>query len=174
MGSLLNRFIKIYLSIVELLKFVLLDYALNILCEITLFSIDERILSTAFILGDWPLSRVFLKNESQFPWLILVPRVENTQEIYQLTKEHQQILMTEINQLSLLVNNYFNPDKLNIGSLGNVVPQLHVHVVARNKQDVLWPQGIWQAALDTKSYDSSVLNPLLSDLREQICNSGLS
>ncbi|WP_298626011.1 HIT domain-containing protein [uncultured Legionella sp.] len=133
-----------------------------------MFCIDERILSTSFILGDWPLSRVLLKNEAHFPWFILVPRVENIQEIYQLTKENQHLLMEEINQLSLVVHHYFNPDKLNIGALGNVVSQLHVHVIARNKHDVLWPQGIWQAALDSKDYESYELNPLLSDLKHVI------
>lgn len=138
------------------------------MCEVALFCIDERILSTSFILGDWPLSRVLLKNESQFPWFILVPRVENTQEIYQLTKENQQVLMEEINQLSLLVNHYFNPDKLNIGALGNVVPQLHVHLIARNKYDALWPQGIWQSALDSRAYEPGELNLLLADLKDLI------
>lgn len=138
------------------------------MCEIALFCIDERILSTSFILGDWPLSRVLLKNESQFPWFVLVPRVENTQEIYQLTKENQQVLMEEINQLSLLVNRYFNPDKLNIGALGNVVSQLHVHLIARNKHDALWPQGIWQSALDSRAYEHRELNLLLADLTDLI------
>jgi diadenosine tetraphosphate (Ap4A) HIT family hydrolase len=138
------------------------------MCEIALFCIDERIISTSFILGDWPLSRVLLKNESQFPWFILVPRVENIQEIYQLAKENQQVLMEEINQLSLLVNHYFNPDKLNIGALGNVVPQLHVHLIARNKHDAMWPQGIWQSALNSRAYERSELNPLLADLKDLI------
>ncbi len=138
-----------------------------------MFCVDERIVSTCFFLGDWPLSRVFLKNESQFPWFILVPRVENVQELFQLTREQQQMLMEEMNQLSLLVYNYFNPDKLNVGALGNVVSQLHVHVIARRDNDALWPQGIWQTALTAKNYESKDLNPLLVQLRELVGNNSL-
>lgn len=133
-----------------------------------MFCIDERIQSTGFFLGDWPLSRVFLKNEECYPWFILVPRKENIQEIYQLVKEEREVLIEEINQLSLLVNGYFKPDKLNIGALGNVVPQLHVHIVARTKNDVLWPQGIWQSSMLATPYDEEKLKTLLPILRNLI------
>lgn len=133
-----------------------------------MFCIDERILSSSFILADWPLSRVFLKNEAQFPWFILVPRIENIQEIYQLNKDHRQLLMEEINQLSLIAHDYFNPDKLNIGALGNVVSQLHVHVVVRTETDNLWPQGIWQASFSSTPYERSKLDILLPDLHKLI------
>ncbi|BCA94114.1 hypothetical protein TUM19329_04750 [Legionella antarctica] len=131
-----------------------------------MFCIDERIQSTCFSLGDWPLSRVLLKNEGCYPWFILVPRKENIQELYQLDKPDRHRLIEEISHLSLLVNTYFKPDKLNIGALGNVVPQLHVHVVARFKHDDLWPQGLWQKSLQTTPYDKKIddLLPILRDL----------
>lgn len=133
-----------------------------------MFSIDERILSTSFHIGDWPLSRIFLKNEECYPWFILVPRKDNIQEIYQLLKEERQILIEEINQLSQVVNKYFIPDKLNIGALGNVVSQLHIHVVARTKNDALWPQGLWQSSLNTTHYKEERLNILLPIIRDLI------
>ncbi|CEG58052.1 HIT domain-containing protein [Legionella fallonii] len=133
-----------------------------------MFFIDERIQSTCFILGDWPLSRVLLKNEQNYPWFILVPRKDNLQEIYQLEKEERQILMEEINQLSLLINEYFKPDKLNIGALGNVVPQLHLHIIARCKKDDLWPQGIWQSSMQATLYEEKQLNALLPSLKDLI------
>ena len=133
-----------------------------------MFSIDERIQSTGFFLGDWPLSRVFLKNEECYPWFILVPRKDNIQELYQLEKEERQILIEEINHLSLLVNGYFKPDKLNVGALGNVVSQLHVHVVARSKNDDLWPQGLWQSSMHATSYDETKLKGLLPLLRDLV------
>ena len=133
-----------------------------------MFCIDERIQSTSFLLGDWPLSRVFLKNEDSYPWFILVPRRENIQEIHQLVKEERQILMEEINQLSLIVKDNFKTDKLNIGALGNVVSQLHIHVIARNKKDTLWPQGLWQSSMNSTPYEEQRLNKLLPDLQELI------
>lgn len=133
-----------------------------------MFSIDERIQSTCFTLDDWPLSRVLLKNEQHYPWLILVPRKNNVHELYQLEKEARQILMEEITQLSLLVNEYFKPEKLNIGALGNVVPQLHIHIVARSQSDDLWPQGIWQSAMHATPYEEKRLNTLLPDLKRVV------
>lgn len=137
-----------------------------------MFLIDERIQSTGFVLGDWPLSRVFLKNEAQFPWFILVPRVENIQEMYQLNKQERLILMEEINQLSVLVVDYFKPDKLNIGALGNVVSQLHVHVVARNEHDSLWPQGIWQSSNSPVPYDNETADALVLVFQDLILEAG--
>jgi len=122
--------------------------------------IDERIESSCVVLGDWPLSRVYLKNESSYPWFILVPRKDNIHEIYQLTKEERIVLIEEVNLLSVLVKNYFMPDKLNIGALGNVVPQLHVHIIGRTKTDSLWPQGIWQSSMRENPYKSNELETL--------------
>lgn len=133
-----------------------------------MFRIDDRLQSSCFILGEWPLSTVLLKNEACYPWFILVPRRVNIHEIYQLEKEDQLLLMEEINQLSLMVNDYFNPDKLNIGALGNVVPQLHIHVVIRRKKDPLWPQGIWQSSMSPTPYPESKLNDILSSLSDLI------
>lgn len=130
--------------------------------------IDTRILSTSFALGDWPLSRVFLKNEQAYPWFILVPRTPSIQEIYQLNKNERMLLMEEINQLSLFINEHFHPYKLNIGALGNIVSQLHIHVVGRKQDDPLWPQGIWQSAMQTTPYTEDQLNQQLPSLREKI------
>lgn len=128
----------------------------------------NSISSTCFELGNWPLSQVLLKNNANYPWIILIPRLENIQEIDQLSQEQGIILMDEISRLSSIMRAYFQPDKLNVGSLGNIVPQLHVHVVARFKQDQLWPHGIWQEAQETKLYKESELTPLLNDLRREI------
>jgi len=130
------------------------------------FLIDHRIASTCFELGDWPLSRVFLKNDANYPWLILVPRQENTQEIHQLSPSFGHLLMDEIQALSSIVNLYFKPDKLNVGALGNIVPQLHVHVIARFQSDPMWPHGVWQVNdLPVLAYEKNSLATLLSDLQ---------
>ena len=133
-----------------------------------MFFIDERLLSGSFFLKDWPLSSIFLKNEQAYPWLMLVPRKENIQEFYQLENEERNILTEEIHQLSLIIKDYFKPDKLNVGALGNVVSQLHVHVVGRYKNDPLWPQGIWQNAMLHTPYEDEQLKELLPTLKDQI------
>ena len=132
------------------------------------FKIDSRILSTCFEVGDWPLSRVFLKNTINYPWLILVPRQKNIQDIDQLAPRLQHLFMDEITRLSSIVKQHFMPDKLNIGALGNIVSQLHMHVIARYKHDALWPDGIWQSTQITTPYPQAILDPLLKELRHRV------
>ncbi|KTC84827.1 HIT domain-containing protein [Legionella brunensis] len=128
------------------------------------FEVDSRIQTSSFWLADWPLSSVYLKNEAHFPWAILVPRIENVQEVYQLTKVNRGELMNEISRLSEIMDDFFQPDKLNIGALGNIVPQLHIHVVARFKHDTLWPHSIWQPDLMTKAYNAEFAAELVQTL----------
>ena len=131
------------------------------------FIVDSRITASGFEIIDWPLSRVFLKDNANYPWLILVPRVEEIQEIDQLSTENQQLLMQEISALSILTKDYFKPDKLNVATLGNIVSQLHIHVVARFKQDTFWPHSIWQAAQTSEPYERSTLKKIRADLQKQ-------
>lgn len=132
------------------------------------FSIDKRITSTCFELADWSLSRVFLKNNANYPWFILVPRQDRIQEIDQLSTEQQHVLIDEISTLSQLIKQQFKPDKLNVGTLGNMVPQLHIHVIARFKHDKLWPAGVWQDNQETKLYTENEAKRLLITMRELI------
>ena len=132
------------------------------------FFIDERITSTCFDIADWPLSRILLKNNADYPWLILVPRVDNIQEIDQLPEESRHELINEISALSTITRHYFKPNKLNVATLGNIVPQLHIHVVARYSHDPLWPHSIWQEAQTTTHYSEAKIAQLLTDLRQLI------
>lgn len=118
------------------------------------FCLDSRLRDSCFLLTDWPLSQVLLKNNAEYPWLILVPRRLNISELPQLTPADQWQLMIEINHLCEVVQNVFNPDKINMGALGNIVPQFHYHVVARFQQDALWPQGVWQQGLIDTPYSN--------------------
>mgnify|MGYP003407416507 FL=1 len=128
------------------------------------FIIDERITSSCFKIADWSLSTVFLKNNANYPWFILVPRYDNLQEIDQLPIALQHTLIEEISALSRLVKNEFKPDKINMGTLGNIVPQLHIHVVGRFKNDALWPHSVWQDAQETRVYEKEALDHLLNKL----------
>lgn len=94
-------------------------------------------------LADWPLCKVLLMNDSQYPWLILVPRIDNVKEIIDLSESQQQLFWSESAKLSRVLNDVFRPDKLNVAALGNMVPQLHIHHIARFKNDVAWPKPVW-------------------------------
>jgi diadenosine tetraphosphate (Ap4A) HIT family hydrolase len=137
------------------------------------FKIDERLSETSIYLVDWPLSRVLLKNESQVPWFVLVPRRTGIEEIYQLLPADRQMLMEEINQLSLVIKEFFKPKKLNIGALGNIVGQLHGHVVGREVNDPWWPQGIWQSSLPGQVYLPDELADFLPELKQLMNNKNI-
>jgi len=130
------------------------------------FQLDERLHVSTFNLVDWPLSRVLLKNNADYPWCILVPRQPGSIEITELSQSDRYQLMDEIHQLSRIMQHMFMPDKLNIGSLGNMVTQMHIHVVARFKHDPLWPHGVWQSAAQEKSYVAA--DRLIAALVEQL------
>jgi diadenosine tetraphosphate (Ap4A) HIT family hydrolase len=89
------------------------------------------------------LCRVLLMQDRRFPWLILVPEREDVREIYELPPADRAALIEEIAQASEALTRLFQPDKLNVGALGNVVPQLHVHVIARFAGDPAWPGPVW-------------------------------
>ena len=82
-------------------------------------------------------------NDSRYPWLILVPRRTAISEIHHLPVEDQKYLYSEIKQISEFLEEEFQPSKLNIGALGNIVTQLHVHIVARKFSDPAWPNPVW-------------------------------
>ena len=90
-----------------------------------------------------PLCRVLLMKDRRFPWLILVPERETVREIYELAPEDRRQLIEEIAVVSETLERIFRPAKLNVGALGNIVPQLHIHVVARFETDPAWPGPVW-------------------------------
>lgn len=108
-----------------------------------MFKLDERLEQDTISLGSLDLCQVLLMNDQQYPWIILVPKVDSISEIYQLNVEQQLTLMHESNQVLELMMQEFNADKMNIAALGNVVSQLHVHHIARYKTDKAWPAPVW-------------------------------
>ena len=107
------------------------------------FSLHPTLKKDCIKLIDFKLCHVLLMNDSQFPWIILVPKRKNITEIYQLSKEDQQQLMYESNHITQKMSLLFNADKMNTAAIGNVVSQLHIHHVARYKTDKAWPAPIW-------------------------------
>ncbi|MDY0874067.1 HIT family protein [Dongia rigui] len=107
------------------------------------FALHAQLSADTFTLGDWPLCRVLRMNDRAYPWLILVPCVPDVREIIDLAEAQQQQLMGEISRASRALKALLSPDKLNVAALGNAVPQLHVHIIARYKTDAAWPRPIW-------------------------------
>ncbi len=107
------------------------------------FVLDSRLAADTVHVGDLPLSSVLLMNDARFPWLILVPRREGASEITDLGPEDAAALMEEIRLATRVMLELSKPDKVNVGALGNVVAQLHVHVVGRFRSDPAWPGPVW-------------------------------
>ena len=107
------------------------------------FALDPRLGVDSHALAEGPLSQLRLIDDLRFPWLVLVPRVAGASELMDLDADDQQSLLAEINQASRLLRAWAPCDKLNIGALGNVVRQLHVHVLARREGDAAWPGPAW-------------------------------
>jgi len=107
------------------------------------FTVDPVIQKLTYQLADWPLSRVFLYNDSRYQWGLLVPRRDGAVEMCNLIPEDQAKLMAEIVKLSGLIRGLPGVEKLNVGNLGNMVLQLHVHVIGRRKGDPAWPGPVW-------------------------------
>ena len=107
------------------------------------FAVDPVIQSLTHRLADWPLASVFLYNDSRYQWGLLVPRREGVIEMCDLSAQDQAQLMAEIVKLSNLIRALPGVEKLNVGNLGNMVPQLHVHVIGRRKGDPAWPGPVW-------------------------------
>jgi diadenosine tetraphosphate (Ap4A) HIT family hydrolase len=107
------------------------------------FALDVRLERDSVFVADGPLSQLRLMDDARFPWLVLVPRVADAVEIIDLDGGQQRLLLAEINLASQLLRKSARCDKLNIGALGNIVRQLHVHVLARVEGDVAWPGPAW-------------------------------
>lgn len=132
-----------------------------------MFELDSRLHNDTFFVCDLTLCRVLLMNDKQFPWLILVPMRNNIAEIIDLPEQEQQTLLAESAKVSKVLQQVFSPYKLNIGALGNVVRQLHVHHVARFENDVAWPKPVWgnQAPV---AYDNAEASAILSTLKQAL------
>lgn len=108
-----------------------------------MFEMDKRLVQDTVVLGDFALSRVLLMNDSRYPWLILVPRIADASEVFELTAAQQQQLWQETSRVGQVLKTLFQADKINIATLGNVVQQLHMHIVVRMQDDAAWPAPVW-------------------------------
>lgn len=107
------------------------------------FTLDATLAGDTLAFGSLSLCQLLLMKHADFPWIILVPRVDGAREIVDLTLPQRHALMDDITAASHLMQRVFTPDKLNVAALGNVVPQLHVHLIARFANDPAWPAPVW-------------------------------
>lgn len=107
------------------------------------FELHSQLARDSIHLADWPLSQVRVLNDANFPWFILVPRVAQVNEIIDLSEPDQQQLWQESGFLSHWLKAEYRPDKLNVAAIGNKVPQLHLHHIARFSHDPVWPDPVW-------------------------------
>lgn len=118
-------------------------------------------------IGDLPLSRVLVIKDANYPWLLLVPRRPNAVEILDLDDVEQAQLTTEIARVGRALRTVTKPDKLNIAALGNVVPQLHVHIIARRATDIAWPRPVW-GVVPPLAHDPAELDAFIAALSRKI------
>lgn len=128
------------------------------------FELHARLAADTLLIRDLPLSRLLLMNDARFPWCILVPARDGLRELYELTPADAALLHEEIRRVSLALAACGHVDKLNVAALGNQVPQLHIHVIARRYDDAAWPQPVWGSG-PAQPYDEAAAHRLLTALR---------
>ena len=136
------------------------------------WSLHPQLVQDTVPVGDLPLACVLLMNDANYPWLILVPRLPGLVELVDLEKNAQVQLIGEIAAASRALRTLTGCDKLNIAALGNQVPQLHVHVIARRHTDAAWPKPVWSVK-PPLAYAEGQRTALLESLRQQLKSSGL-
>lgn len=130
------------------------------------FTLDPTLESDTITLGEFDLSQLLLMNNSLVPWFILVPKLD-ARELYELDADQQLMLWTEINTISEFLKEELQVDKINVAAIGNIVPQLHVHVVGRNKDDFAWPAPVWGKD-EREEYESDKLEDLYKILQKYL------
>lgn len=134
-----------------------------------MFVLDSRLADDSLVIGDFPLSRLLLCNDSNFPWFILVPRRAEISELFQLEAPDLAMLWKESTLLAEILKDTFAADKMNVATLGNVVSQLHMHVIVRRRNDPAWPAPVW-GKVAAKPYDAEQVAAINAKLKSVLPN----
>ena len=126
--------------------------------------INKNFLKSSYYISDLKLCNIRLIDNSKFPWIILIPKKKNITDITELNQKDQILLMKEIVFCSKLMKKIFKTKKLNVEKIGNIVPQLHIHIIARYKKDSTWPLSVW--VIKGKSYSKDTLKKVLRQLKD--------
>jgi len=133
------------------------------------WSLHPQLAADTMPVCDLALSRLLVMNDANFPWLILVPRRAGVSEIIDLGAE-QALLMDELALVSRALKEETRCDKLNVAAIGNMVPQLHVHIVARRRDDPAWPKPVW-GALPRHDYEADAMECFIAAIRDRVASS---
>ncbi len=136
-----------------------------------MFELDSRLQQDTVVVGRFDLSLVLLHKDANYPWCILVPQREDMREIHHLDVEDQVQLVHESSHLAEVMTDLFRPTKMNVAALGNVVPQLHVHHIARFADDPAWPAPVW-GRVEAKTYEEDELTRRVRRLRSALEGEG--
>jgi diadenosine tetraphosphate (Ap4A) HIT family hydrolase len=128
------------------------------------FLLHPRLEADAVFVADWALSRVLVMNDARYPWVILVPRKFDLSEVHDLGAADRAVFIEEIARASAALKTFSGAAKINVGALGNLVLQLHTHVVARRPGDAAWPGPVWGHG-KAESYAPAIMSDLVSRLR---------
>lgn len=139
-----------------------------ILNETKDFILHPQLSADTIPLGNLPLCRVLLMNNAQFPWLILVPRREGLRELFELTLKDYNTAMEEVRKTAQTFSQLMLADKMNIAALGNIVPQLHIHIIARFKTDAAWPHPVWNSSIKPEPYASTAHTEFCAKIRQKL------
>jgi diadenosine tetraphosphate (Ap4A) HIT family hydrolase len=135
------------------------------------FVLHPRLMADTAVIVDWSLSRVLLMNDKRFPWIVLVPRRPNLTELFDLDQTSRTVLTNEIARAAERLKSWASlrggTDKINVGIIGNLVPQLHVHVVSRRKGDAVWPSTVWGAG-QPEHYGAAELMRVVGEIRDAL------
>ena len=132
-----------------------------------MFTLHPRLAADTVPVTEWSLCRVLLMNDANFPWLILVPEAPDAVDLHDLNPRQGAQLMREIQRAAGVLREHVGADKMNIAALGNVVPQLHVHVIARFHTDPAWPRPVW-GVVPARPYSEEELAVKVAALREAL------
>ena len=127
------------------------------------FELDPRLQNDCFILNESERFFILLMNNSLVPWFILVPKTDKT-ELYELDKDTQAAIQDKINLLSEFIKQEYQVDKLNIAAIGNIVQQMHVHIIGRYKSDIYWPGVVWGGS-EKETYDKKNVEQIKMKLK---------
>jgi diadenosine tetraphosphate (Ap4A) HIT family hydrolase len=128
-----------------------------------MFKISNKFLKSSHHIIELKLCSIRLHDNSKFPWLILIPKRNKITDMTELNSKDQILLMKEIVYVSKIMKKQFKSSKLNVEKIGNIVPQLHIHIIARRKTDSSWPSSVW--VVKGKPYAAKVLMDILDKIR---------
>jgi len=131
-----------------------------------MFTLHPQLAADCAVVGDYPICRVLLNKQfSQFPWLILVPKRTALRDLTDMPEQDYLPVMEEIRAAHDGLRDLTGADKMNMGAIGNMVPQLHIHLIARFKDDACWPKPVWGNA-EASPYDADALVKMVETLRD--------